>query len=817
MMSDTIRCPMCGASNPADQEECRECGARLKPLILHPQGEGTSPRGEATGPSGPKPPPKGSADLLLGRVDASEEEDLPQWLRELAGEEVLDEKEATPETEDLVEDPDLLGRLSGWSGDEEPSASPGQEAASAKREKQSEEPSPPGDRFEEPQDWLKAEPAEGPSSAEPASTEEDLPDWWAELTEEPEASSAGEKVVADEEEGLPNWLSDAAEGPETPQAEGSSPEDEEEVLPAWLGDLEEMPAPSGEAASPSQEEDLPDWLSGPEEPPSVAAPSSPQAPSADQDDRPDWLRDLEEAPEEASVSAPTPSSPAEEKGLPSGADAKASEATPDWLTEVEQDGAVPDWLAEVAQEGEDEAPALPVVNPFDVTAPPSDEEALSALGTGETTEEEEAALPAVPGAEEEAFALNDLPDWLDNLAPEALAGLEEEEEGLPAGETGTGDLAPGQLPDWLEAIRPDEVALESVPVAVEEESGVVETQGPLAGLSGVLPAEILPRPRKTGQAAARLNLREEEARYAEILQTVVAEEKQVTPPPHRWRWLPQRLLRIVLALVLLLVAWLPSAFGGLVPPLPTGIPPEVMAANRIVSQLPDRPAVLLAVDYNPAWQAEMESAAAPLVEHLMVRGARLVVISTQPLGPALADHFLHGGPLAGYGYVEGQQYVNLGYLAGGRAGLQGLALSPTRAAPRSINGYAAWKATPLAGVRQINDFDLVVVVSDDPDVARAWIEQVQPHLTTTPLILVVSAQAEPLVRPYYESQPPQVQGLVTGLMGGLAYMRLTGRVSEGVQYWGGFTWGIWAAILLLVVGGVYNLVLGLRARRQTHG
>jgi len=785
MMSETVRCSMCGAPNPADREECQECGARLKPLILHPQEEPSTPEA-ATGSPRPEPRSGGEAASPLGWVDASEE-DLPQWLRELAGEEALGEEEEEPETGELLEEPDILGRLAGLrEAEESPPTPPVEEEGLAAGEAGAAD-----ERLEEPRDWLGG------------------------LEEEP---------------GVP-------EAAVPPSAEAFSPEAEEEALPDWWGGLEEAPTPSAEAAPPTAEEALPDWLSGPEEPPpAVAKPTRKEAPPASEEDLPDWLQGLEEAPEEAGETVVPPAVSTEEEGLPdwlgdveAGAEPSEPqpserEALPDWLSDVEaetpsatepatsaESSATLDWLAEVEQEGE--APALPAVNPFDVAAPLDEEEGLPALGTGEAAEEE-AALPAVPGTGEEEFALDDLPDWLDSLAPEALVGIEE--EASPGGEEGAGDLAPGQLPDWLEAIRPEEVALEGLPLEVEEEEPeVVETKGPLAGLSGVLPAETLPRPRKTGAAAARLTLREEEARYAEILRAMLAEEKQVTPPSQRWRWLPQRLLRVALALVLLLVAWLPSVFGGLVPPLPEGIPPEVMAANRIVSQLPDQPVVLLAVDYNPAWRAEMESAAAPLVDHLMVRGARLAMISTQPMGPALAEHFLHG-PLAEHGYVEGQQYVNLGYLSGGMAALQHLALSPVDAAPWSINGYPAWEAAPLAGIRQMNDFDLVVV-SDDPDVARVWVEQVQPRLPTTPLILVISAQAEPLVRPYYESQPSQVQGLVTGLMGGLAYMRLTGRLGEGVQYWGGFTWGVWAAILLLFLGGVYNLILGLRARRQAHG
>ena len=41
-MSD-VRCPMCGKPNPEELEECRFCGARLKPVIGPPDSQSIKP------------------------------------------------------------------------------------------------------------------------------------------------------------------------------------------------------------------------------------------------------------------------------------------------------------------------------------------------------------------------------------------------------------------------------------------------------------------------------------------------------------------------------------------------------------------------------------------------------------------------------------------------------------------------------------------------------------------------------------------------------------------------------------------------------
>ncbi len=106
---------------------------------------------------------------------------------------------------------------------------------------------------------------------------------------------------------------------------------------------------------------------------------------------------------------------------------------------------------------------------------------------------------------------------------------------------------------------------------------------------------------------------------------------------------------------------------------------------------------------------------------------------------------------------------------------------------------------------------MVVLLVDDPDLARIWIEQLTPIITNpqtlTSLVLITSAQLEPVVRPYYESIPQPVNGLVVGLRGGAAYSRLIGGDQLPGKFWDAYGMGTFIAALLILVGGLAYYVV----------
>jgi hypothetical protein len=138
--------------------------------------------------------------------------------------------------------------------------------------------------------------------------------------------------------------------------------------------------------------------------------------------------------------------------------------------------------------------------------------------------------------------------------------------------------------------------------------------------------------------------------------------------------------------------------------------------------------------------------------------------------------------------------------------------------PLALDGKSPWQGSPLQDVTAVKDFALTIVITDNPDDARAWVEQVGPALENQPLTMVISAQAEPMVRPYVESNPPQISGLVIGLSGGASFEDLNGRKGLGQTYWNAFSLGLIAAVLLILVGGLFTAGSTVWARtKETEG
>jgi ABC-type dipeptide/oligopeptide/nickel transport system permease subunit len=156
-------------------------------------------------------------------------------------------------------------------------------------------------------------------------------------------------------------------------------------------------------------------------------------------------------------------------------------------------------------------------------------------------------------------------------------------------------------------------------------------------------------------------------------------------------------------------------------------------------------------------------------------------------------------------------YTNLGYIPGSTLGLLGLAVSPKEILPYSLDGNNVWAGAPLNRIATVKDFSAVIVLTNDSVTARMWIEQIGPVLrqSATPLLIITSTQAEPLILPYYLAIPSQVQGLITGIVGGMAYARTVGNIQQsGLQ--DALSIGVIVSVLIIIVGTTIGLILKMR-------
>jgi hypothetical protein len=649
-------------------------------------------------------------------------------------------------------------------------------------------------------DWLKPAAAAAAGATmisahkqdEPAPAEE-VPDWLKGM----QAGTAGMAAASEEEEEIPDWLKPAGDAEATSvsmNAQGALPGEE---TPDWLEGLE--PA-SEETPPPAEQGELPDWLKGAAAAGLVAAATGEPAPQASTEP-PTLVGGTLGAGAEQGAEAQPPSeekeTPAWLKGLAAGAAAGAAASAVKGPSEpVPEASAEPPTMVGGTLSAGAEPPAE--------GQPPTEEKETPAWLKGLAAGTAAGAAASAVGGQSEAAGQElfpaALPSWLDEVKPP--------EGGTPA--PGEGPITQGELPSWVQALRP----VEAVEVAGEVEEGAVEDKGPLAGFSNVLPAAAGAAIHQVSPYPNKLLVNESQQAQLELLERQVAGERTARPPVARARISSSRMLRWGIAALLLAFVALPIIFHSQVTPGVSLYPPELVSTIKVIDDLPPTATVLVVVDYQPASSGELEALSTPLLDQLRLRGATSVFVSSTAAGSALADRLVArvDSDLQG---AAAQQYINLGYLTGGPSGIANFAAAPAQAAPHTVSGVPAWGLPPLQGVSSLSDFAAMVVLTDSSDTGAMWIEQGRARLGASPMLLGISAQAEPMLQPYYDSQ--QVQGMVTGLPGGIAYEQANGISSISSHYWDAFSVGFLVADFIVAVGGVLALLAAWQSRRSRPG
>jgi hypothetical protein len=165
--------------------------------------------------------------------------------------------------------------------------------------------------------------------------------------------------------------------------------------------------------------------------------------------------------------------------------------------------------------------------------------------------------------------------------------------------------------------------------------------------------------------------------------------------------------------------------------------------------------------------------------------------------------------------------MHLGYLSGGPTAVQLFAIAPRNAIltgfklPEGLDRSSVWQSPLVSDVQRLSDFSAVIVITAGTETARNWAEQTHPWIGETPLIMVLSAGAEPLVRPYFEMTEKKVNGILTGLPSALAYQQMNGQTLTVASRWDGFGSMMFAIESILIAGGVYGAATWVWSRRQS--
>lgn len=436
------------------------------------------------------------------------------------------------------------------------------------------------------------------------------------------------------------------------------------------------------------------------------------------------------------------------------------------------------WLQKLRDEARDKAAGSAVIpdEPVEELAEEpaetvAEESAVEAEPELEPEIESEITPETEPEPEPES-AEPEKEDWLTRIRK--AHGIVDADEGPNA--------ASRNLLDWLVALE------DNPPEESDEGESLDETQQVAVGEGG-LPHDITRQirvvlePKVTPQA---LSLTREERDQADLLTTIIADEKADHPVAHRSynkgvQWL-QMLFLLVLVVGISLALFMGGSAGLALPQTSTG----AVALMDWAEALPEDAHLLLVFDYQPAYASEMALVAKPVLEEVTARSAQLFVASSSASGPLLAEALL-----AETG--EGLAYADVGYYPMASFGAYGMATG------LNTGATAPGLPEPAQGMLAF-DYDGLLVLSDNFEGAQTWIEQLSARSPETPIGMLVTSQAAPLLQPYFESG--QIVGVVSGFSDAVALAQADGESAAVTPHWRAYQVGVVILMAAMVLGAV---------------
>jgi hypothetical protein len=278
--------------------------------------------------------------------------------------------------------------------------------------------------------------------------------------------------------------------------------------------------------------------------------------------------------------------------------------------------------------------------------------------------------------------------------------------------------------------------------------------------------------------------------------------ERAAKPHHR----SEKILRIFITLLLLMGVIAPFFAGSFNASFRCFTLLKWLPLCGVIQSLPVEKPVLIAAHFEAALAGELNWTAQSVLDHLVSRDVPIAITSTNVTGYAIVNQFVEQAATRQPSYTLAEKVFNLGYLPGGTIGMGALVNSPLAALPFTTNLQPVTDLPVLNTIRTLPEFGAVILLTDSPEIARTWIEQIDQLDTPVSVIAVVSAQAAPLLQPYFDSG--QINGYVSGLNGAVSYELLRLVPGQAFQRFSSYQMGLLLTAIILFIGGVIYYILG---------
>lgn len=223
--------------------------------------------------------------------------------------------------------------------------------------------------------------------------------------------------------------------------------------------------------------------------------------------------------------------------------------------------------------------------------------------------------------------------------------------------------------------------------------------------------------------------------------------------------LDRRVIFLVVGIAVILPFFLDLDF----PEYPTAM---VQAIFDTVENLPEGSLILMPFDYDPSTAPELDPMAAALTRHCFTKNHRVCFMALWPEGQGMVSNVIMRTILPEFpDKVNGVDYVNLGYKAGGQGLINTILLNMRSMFTADSRGVPIDSLPIMQSITTLKDFAFIMNFSAGKPGSKEWI-QFAGDPGQIPVASGSTAVQAPLLYPYY---PAQMLGLMGGLKGAAEY------------------------------------------------
>lgn len=244
------------------------------------------------------------------------------------------------------------------------------------------------------------------------------------------------------------------------------------------------------------------------------------------------------------------------------------------------------------------------------------------------------------------------------------------------------------------------------------------------------------------------------------------------------------------------------------------VSPTVKAVYDAVESLPAGSKVLVSFDYDPASAPELQPMAISFFRHCFSKDLKVIIIGLWPQGPvqaniALEDVF-RDPEIEAKNLEYGEDYVNLGYMAGNEVVIQAMGADIHTTFPADYSGNRTSELSLMKGVKNFDNIDFVYNLSAGYPGTQEWVQFAVDRFHATLGAGNTAVQA-PGMYPYV--QTGQLLGVLGGMKGGAEYEIIGNRPARAVSYMFSQSVSHAVVVFFIIIGNL--AFFATRGKRKT--